>query len=88
MADDGRGDGLQETEVGKVVRTRHQQDQDIDISTYENKLPKAPPSKTMSYRESIGLAKAALYAWRYPRMLDSSVLDGGAEASSGTSTLR
>jgi hypothetical protein len=28
--------------------------------TYENKLPSAPPRSTMSYLESIGLAKEAL----------------------------
>lgn len=31
---------------------------------YENKLPRAPPSSTISYRDSIGRAKAALYALR------------------------
>jgi hypothetical protein len=28
--------------------------------TYENRLPNAPPRRTMSYLESIGLAKEAL----------------------------
>lgn len=30
------------------------------LDTHENKLPRAPPSSTISYRESMGLAKDAL----------------------------
>ena len=37
---------------------------------YENKLPNAPPSSTISYLESIGLEKDALYALRYVRMCE------------------
>jgi hypothetical protein len=37
---------------------------------YENKLPRAPPNSTISYLESIGLEKDALYALRYVRMCE------------------
>lgn len=37
-------------------------------ATNENKLPNAPPNSTISYLESIGLEKDALYALRYVRM--------------------
>lgn len=44
---------------------------------YENKLPRAPPSNTISYRESIGFANDALYVLRYVRICARRV--GGSE---------
>ena len=54
-------------------------------ATYEKRLPMAPPSRTMSYLESMGRSKAALYLLRYEitvcsRLADSSSVIG-AEAS-------
>jgi hypothetical protein len=42
---------------------------------HENMLPRAPPSKTMSYLESMGRANDALYALRYWRMCTRTVGD-------------
>ncbi len=39
--------------------------------THENKLPRAPPKSTISYLESIGLAKEALYAFNHVRICAS-----------------
>lgn len=43
--------------------------------THENRLPRAPPRRTMSYLESIGRANEALYALRYWRMYPRTVGD-------------
>ena len=50
-----------------------------DIPTHENKLPRAPPSSTISYLESIGREKDALYALRYCRICARTVGDSFVE---------
>lgn len=42
-------------------------------SSYENREPMAPPSNTMSYRESIGRLNEALYWFNPPRTRWSNV---------------
>lgn len=46
-----------------------------EVFAHENKLPRAPPSSTISYRESIGFANDALYVLRYVRICARSVGD-------------